>query len=478
VAVTRTEAAGCARSARFIPLSQFAFEWLLRNGYINFGCLDVPSPLKSNFNPKLPAGKTIIVVGAGMSGLGCARQLDSLFMQLEDRFFELGQYPPRIIVLEARHRIGGRVFSHPLSNAGPVKLPSGMRSTAEMGAQIVTGWDHGNPLSILVRGQLALPYHTLREDSPLYDHDGILMDKASDLRVEKLWNYILERAAVFRNELPTVQTVEGDKNLVNLFEEPKDPAGVSPMIADLETSGISVTITDGNPVSLKTTAPQNSAVGIEKVAGRQYQHAQGIADLSAAQAAQKIGWPLKDGVLPTQDIDLVPTSQGSQYPTLGQTMDEGIKQFQKIINISPRDLRLLNWHHANLEYANATNINNLSLGGWDQDVGNEFEGAHSQIIGGYSQVPRGLWKLPTALDVRFKRVIKKIQYRDGASDSGLAVVQCENGEQFVADKVILTVPLGVLKSGAVEFNPPLPNWKTDCVERMGFGLLNKVCNVY
>ena len=47
---------------------------------------------------------------------------------------------------------------------------------------------------------------------------------------------------------------------------------------------------------------------------------------------------------------------------------------------------------------------------------------------------------------------------------------------YKADAVICTLPLGVLKQTppAVQFMPPLPEWKTSAVHRMGFGNLNKV----
>lgn len=50
--------------------------------------------------------------------------------------------------------------------------------------------------------------------------------------------------------------------------------------------------------------------------------------------------------------------------------------------------------------------------------------------------------------------------------------KCSN--VFKADAVIVTVPLGVLKSGAIAFNPPLPEWKQQAINNLGFGLLNKV----
>jgi len=43
-----------------------------------------------------------------------------------------------------------------------------------------------------------------------------------------------------------------------------------------------------------------------------------------------------------------------------------------------------------------------------------------------------------------------------------------------ADRAIVTVPLGVLKAGAIAFDPPLPGTKRQAIERLGFGLLDKV----
>ena len=57
---------------------------------------------------------------------------------------------------------------------------------------------------------------------------------------------------------------------------------------------------------------------------------------------------------------------------------------------------------------------------------------------------------------------------------------------FIADAVLCTLPLGVLKQSLnpsispsspniVNFDPPLPDWKTEAAQRMGYGNLNKVC---
>ena len=45
--------------------------------------------------------------------------------------------------------------------------------------------------------------------------------------------------------------------------------------------------------------------------------------------------------------------------------------------------------------------------------------------------------------------------------------------------MLVTAPLGVLKKGAIRFSPPLPERKLGAIQRMGFGVLNKVrCYVH
>ena len=43
---------------------------------------------------------------------------------------------------------------------------------------------------------------------------------------------------------------------------------------------------------------------------------------------------------------------------------------------------------------------------------------------------------------------------------------------------LCTVPLGVLKSGSIVFEPELPEDKLGAIQRLGFGLLNKVAMVF
>ena len=46
------------------------------------------------------------------------------------------------------------------------------------------------------------------------------------------------------------------------------------------------------------------------------------------------------------------------------------------VYLSSRDRQILDWHFANLEFANATPLTLLSLKHWDQDDDFEFSGSH------------------------------------------------------------------------------------------------------
>lgn len=105
--VVKSEAAGCAKETRCINMALVAFQWLLRNGYINFGCVEVPrnvGPVPRMLSRRRRQ-KTVVVIGAGMSGLGCARQLEGIFSQLGDQWTAGAEKPPKVIVLEGRHRV-------------------------------------------------------------------------------------------------------------------------------------------------------------------------------------------------------------------------------------------------------------------------------------------------------------------------------------------------------------------------------------
>uniref|UniRef100_A0AAX7TPT7 CW-type domain-containing protein n=1 Tax=Astatotilapia calliptera TaxID=8154 RepID=A0AAX7TPT7_ASTCA len=93
--------------------------FMTRKGLINTGVLAAKQPLL----PETYCSKNVIIIGAGASGLAAARQLQNFGTQ--------------VVVLEARDRIGGRVWDD-----------ASLGVTAGRGAQIVNGCVN-NPIALM-----------------------------------------------------------------------------------------------------------------------------------------------------------------------------------------------------------------------------------------------------------------------------------------------------------------------------------------
>lgn len=474
--VTRLNAVGCA-NARWFDAASVCYDWLVRRGYINYGCVQVPKPDFDVRNvPVVKRQKTVVVVGAGLSGLGCARQLEGLFMQYADRFYERGEEPPRVVVVEGRSRVGGRVYSREFKTkaAQPVPAFAGKRHTAEMGGMIITGFDRGNPMNILLRGQLCLPYHPLTADTTIYDVNGKPVDPVRDQLVEKLYNDCLDRVSEYKHKFRPPRLVEGNRLLL---EEGRDsPGDGSKTLLQMEEAAVA----SQSASSALEKEPQEKVdlipVSSDKLTGRVHNEPGTPAKVKASVKARSMGWTLREHATEDKNLDLT-GAVDEQGATLGSVLDSAISQYKELVDLNAQDYRLINWHIANLEYSNATNLHNLSLGLWDIDAGNEWEGCHTMVVGGYQSVARGLAQCPASLDLKTKFPVKSISYHS-ENTLGSATIECDDGSVIDADAVVCTIPLGVLKQESVTFEPPLPSWKTDVISRLGFGILNKVVLVY
>lgn len=79
--------------------------------------------------------------------------------------------------------------------------------------------------------------------------------------------------------------------------------------------------------------------------------------------------------------------------------------------MSLRDRQILDWHLANLEFANATPLSALSLKHWDQDDDFEFTGSHVTVSNGFSCIPAALAE---GLDIHLNTAVRNVKYtREG-----------------------------------------------------------------
>ena len=130
---------------------------------------------------------------------------------------------------------------------------------------------------------------------------------------------------------------------------------------------------------------------------------------------------------------------------------------------------MFDWHLANLEYANAGLLSELSLAFWDQDDPYEMGGDHCFLPGGNVRLVSALAE---GIPIFYGKQVHTIRY----GSSGVQVIT--TNQVFEGDMALCTVPLGVLKQKMIKFEPELPQRKLDAIRRLGFGLLNKVAMLF
>jgi len=95
----------------------------------------------------------------------------------------------------------------------------------------------------------------------------------------------------------------------------------------------------------------------------------------------------------------------------------------------------------------------------------EFGGDDLLLPGGFRQLIR---VVAEGTKVKRRQKVTSIAY---AEDK---VTVTTDRDEFTADRVVITLPLGVLKAGTVSFDPPLPAAKQQSIRRIGVGHLDKV----
>ena len=106
----------------------------------------------------------------------------------------------------------------------------------------------------------------------------------------------------------------------------------------------------------------------------------------------------------------------------------------------------------------------LSLAALGED--DSYPGLQVVFPGGYGQLTA---TLAEGVPIRFGAVVTEVSVSDPAG-----VVVRAGADTWTARAAIVTVPLGVLKAGAIRFTPALPPEHLRAVERLGFGRYEKL----
>lgn len=123
--------------------------------------------------------------------------------------------------------------------------------------------------------------------------------------------------------------------------------------------------------------------------------------------------------------------------------------------------RILIAANAEEDYGGAADA--IGLAGYWEDE--EFGGGDAFPAGGYGAL--AAW-LADGLDVRLRQRVERIESRDG----GVRVVT--DDASFECAGVVVTVSVGVLRSGAIVFDPPLDEGNSAAVAGLEMGSLEKV----
>lgn len=424
--------------------------FLERHGFINFGIFKRLNPL-----PTIKLAK-VIVIGAGISGLAAAQQLQQFGMD--------------VIVLEARDRVGGRIATFRKNNF-----------LADLGAMAVTGiW--GNPITILSH-QTGMEMAPIKQACPLHGAGGKPVPKHKDEMVEREFNRLLESTSYLSHQLDFNYAGNNPVSLGQALE----------WVIKLQEKH----------VKEKQVSHLNSVIKMQqKIIENQNRITELTDEIKALKLKQKVLLDKKkenrlsenDPKFIEQEFELRVTVKDwnnafKEIERLNQKeieLEEALKELEtnppSDVYLSSNDRQILDWHFANLEFANATPLNNLSLKHWDQDDDFEFIGNHTTVKNGYSCVPIALTE---GLDIRVNTAVKNIKYFAGGVEVTAENLKTNNTSvTYKADLVLCTLTLGVLKVATsplstnqinrVLFEPPLPDWKQAAIQRLGFGNLNKV----
>ncbi len=206
-----------------------------------------------------------------------------------------------------------------------------------------------------------------------------------------------------------------------------------------------------------------------------------ITDLADQINAPRLETDYDDGILYGPDGGRLPDREWGKYELFEAQIEQALEQaaqldmdisIEQAINqfLQPGNLSADEKMHlalvlnSALEQEWSGSISQLSAQNTPND-GTGYGGPDVIFPEGYSAIPEFL---ADGLNIRLNETVTKISH-----DAAGVTVTTQQGS-YRADKAIITLPLGVLKKGLVEFEPPLPAEKRTVIDQMGVGVLNKV----
>ena len=150
-----------------------------------------------------------------------------------------------------------------------------------------------------------------------------------------------------------------------------------------------------------------------------------------------------------------------------QDPDISIQQaIQALLDATPVNSETYRWIHfivnSELEQEYSGSIAALSAQWYDDD--SEFGGDDVLFAQGFSTITQFLAQ---GLRIELNQAVKEIRW----NQTPIQVIT--QNKRFDADRVVVTLPLGVLQANRVQFTPALPYDKQNAIAKLKMGVLNK-----
>jgi hypothetical protein len=129
---------------------------------------------------------------------------------------------------------------------------------------------------------------------------------------------------------------------------------------------------------------------------------------------------------------------------------------------------VLQFHLAQFEFACGGALAAISARQWDHNEDfPQYDGPPCMLTA--SDCEHLISCLSADVRLEFSADVMSVNY---SGDS--VTVTIGDGRTFTGDYVVVTVPLGVLKTNSIDFRPPLPSSKQDAIQQLGAGHVEQV----
>jgi monoamine oxidase len=153
----------------------------------------------------------------------------------------------------------------------------------------------------------------------------------------------------------------------------------------------------------------------------------------------------------------------AQNHHVDQSVQAAVQADLNWATLPPEDKRLVDFLlNGNIEHEYAGSTCDLSA--YWFDAADPIKGQDALFVNGYQEI---ITHLAKGVTVKLGHTVREVQW--GSEDVSVVTDRGEYG----ADRVIITLPLGVLKDGLVRFSPALPEKKRQAIAALGIGVLNK-----